>query len=709
MNRNILSRSFLFFLTLLLFISCACQERIEYPVTKTVDVVEDYHGTMVADPYRWMEDESAEDLKSWIEAQNKITSNYLEKFSGREKIKNRLSELWNFPRYSVPQKRGGKYFYSKNDGLQNQSVLYVQETLGGESKLIIDPNRLSEDGTVALSNQVLNQDGTLLAYGLSRSGSDWQEIRIRDIVTGKDYEDVIQWAKFAGIAWTLDKKGFFYNRYPDPTTVPKGKESFHNKVYYHRLGTPQSRDQLVYERPDAPELGFSPQISEDGKYVVLSVFKGTDRENRLYYRDVNSKGTFVRLIDEADANYRFLGSLGSVFFIRTDLGAPRGKVVAIDVTKPQRNNWKEIIPQTENVLSSITIVNNQFVVSYLKDVHHVVKIYTLDGVYVKDIKLPGMGTVSGFSGRGADTEMFFSFTSFLYPPTVFRYDFKEGALSILHPSQLKFDVTQYETKQIFYESKDGTRVPLFITYKKGIKQNGNNPVLLFGYGGFNVSMNPSFSVQRLVWLENGGIYAHAILRGGSEYGEEWHQAGMLGKKQNVFDDFIAAAEWLIENKYTKPSKLAIMGISNGGLLVSACMLQRPDLFGAVICSVPVTDMLRYHKFTVGRFWIGEYGNAETNPDHFKFLYTYSPLHNVKEGVSYPPILTLTADHDDRVVPAHAMKFAATLQVADSGPSPKLVRIETKAGHGGGKPVSKQIDEWTDIYSFLMKTFDMSIK
>lgn len=693
---------------LFVFLSaCTAPERFDYPPARKADVVEDFHGTSVADPYRWMEDESGEELKTWIDGQNRLTVGYLEKFAGRDNIENRLTELWNFPRYTVPYKRGAYYFYSRNDGLQNQSALYMEKELGKEATLVIDPNSLSEDGTVALMNQGVNHDGTLIAYGLSRSGSDWQEIRIKNLKTGKDYDEVIQWCKFAGIAWTHDKNGFFYNRYPDPTTVPKGEESYNNKVYYHRVGTPQSADQLIYERPDARELGFSPMMTLDGKYLVLHVSKGTDRQNRVYYREAASSKPFVRLLDAGDASYRLIGTVGSTFYFRTDLDAPRGRVVAIDLKSPHRKDWKEIIPQSEDVLSSVTMVNNRFAVSYLRDVRHRVILFTRDGAVEKELELPGIGTVSGLSGRPSDTELFFNFTSFLYPPTVFRYDFTTGILSALRDTEIDFDISAYETDQVFFTSKDGTRIPMFLTHRKGLQRNGNNPVLLFGYGGFNVSMNPSFNAARLVWLEHGGIYAQANLRGGGEYGEEWHRAGMLEKKQNVFDDFISAAEWLIENKYTQTSRLAIMGASNGGLLVSASMLQRPKLFGAVVCQVPVTDMLRYHKFTVGRFWVGEYGNAETNPEHFKFMYAYSPLHNVEPGASYPPIFITTADHDDRVVPAHAMKFGATLQAAGGGSTPILVRVETKAGHGGGKPVSKQIEEWRDIYAFLMKTFRMS--
>jgi prolyl oligopeptidase len=685
----------------------AAAQPYRYPPSRHVDVVENYHGTMVADPYRWMEDESSAELKTWIEAQNTLTFGFLENIPERARIKARLTELWNFPRYSVPFKRGNQYFYSKNDGLQNQSVVYRQETLESPPTTVIDPNLLSDDGTVALVNQSYTRDGSLLAYGISRSGSDWQEIRVRDVATGKDFDDVIKWCKFTGIAWTHDKKGFFYNRYPEPGTVPPEEGSYHVKVYWHALGTSQAEDKLVFERPDAKELGYSPFMTEDGKYLVLYVWRGTDPVNGLYYREVGSSGDFVRLIEIDDASFNFIDNVGTTFYLRTNLDAPRGRIIAVDVTNPERKSWKEILPQQDEPISFVASVGNRFVVAFMKDAHHQLKVYEMNGTYVRSIELPTMGTVSGLSGRRNENEMFFGFASFLFPTSIYRYDVATNTVSLFRGSELSFDPSPFETRQVFYRSKDGTRIPMFLTHKKSMTLDGHNPVLLYGYGGFNVNMLPSFSVSRLAWLEHGGVYAHAILRGGSEYGEEWHRAGMLEKKQNVFDDFIAAAEWLVDNGYTSPSRLAIMGGSNGGLLVGACMLQRPELFGAVICQVPVTDMLRYHKFTVGRFWVGEYGNAEQNPDHFKFMYAYSPLHNVKPGVAHPATLITTADHDDRVVPAHAMKFAATLQAADAGKNPILIRVETKAGHGGGKPISKQIDEAADTYAFLMKVLGMS--
>jgi prolyl oligopeptidase len=672
------------------------------------DVIEDYHGTMVADPYRWLENPTSAGTLNWVEAQNAATWQYISAIPARKKIQERMTALWDYPKYSVPVKRGDRYFFHKNTGLQNQSVLYMQHTLQGEAVVVIDPNTLSEDGTTALTNQALSKDGELLAYGISSGGSDWQEIKIRQVDNGTDYPEVIRWCKFSSIAWHHDNQGFFYNRLPEPGTVPEEDQSNYSRVYWHTLDTPQSGDQLIYERPEAKELSFSPIITDDGSYLVLHVWHGTEPENRLYYRDVDSDGPFVRLLDEADAAYNLIGNNGSIFYIQTNLDAPRSRIIAIDLEHPERANWQELIPQQDDVMDFVIMVNNQFVVTYMHDAHHEMKIYTLDGSFVRDITLPTFGSIVEISGKPQHTEMFISFTSFLYPPTVFRYDFLSGTLSLLYGVSIDFDAASYETTQVFYASRDGTRVPMFLTHKKGLKLDGNNPVLLYGYGGFDVSLTPSFTVPTLVWLENGGVYAVANLRGGGEYGEEWHRAGTLENKQHVFDDFIAAAEWLIANKYTSASRLAIQGASNGGLLVAACMLQRPDLFGAVICQVPVIDMLRYHKFTVGRYWISDYGNAETNPDHFKFLYAYSPLHNVKTGVVYPATLILAADTDDRVVPAHAKKFAATLQVANGGNNPILLRIEMKAGHGLGKPTAKVIEERSDILVFLFDRFGMTV-
>jgi len=678
----------------------------DYPAARVGDVVEDYHGTKVADPYRWMENPDAEETVAWVEAQNELTLGYLEAVPVARKIKARLTELVDYPRYTLPQKEGDHYFFRKNTGLQNQSVLYKQAGLDGEPSVLLDPNLLSEDGTVAVSNEFFTKDGTLIAYGLSTSGSDWQEIKIRDVDSGRDYDEVIRWCRFSSIAWTHDNRGFYYNRFPEPGSVPEDERTRHNRVYWHRLDTPQSQDVLVYQRLDAIDLSFYPQVTDDGKYLLLHVYRGTDPRNGVYYRAVRSDGPFVRLSEQGEAAFEFIDNIGSLFYFNTDLDAPRHRIIAIDTKHPARAKWREILPEQDEVLSYATMVNDCFATVHMRDAHDELHVYGLDGELVDQIDLPTLGAVEGISGRKEDREMFVGFTSFLYPFTAFRYDFASHTLSPFRASEAKFDPSGFETKQVFATSRDGTRVPVFITHGKGLKLDGDNPTLLHAYGGFTVNMTPYFSTSRVVWMENGGVFALAVLRGGGEYGETWHQAGMLENKQNVFDDFIAASEWLIENRYTSSEKLAIQGASNGGLLVAACMLQRPELFGAVVSEVPVTDMLRYHRFTVGHYWVPEYGNAEENPEHFEFLHVYSPVHNVKVGVAYPPTLITTADTDDRVVAMHGKKFAAALQAADAGGRPILLRVETKAGHGAGKPTTKRIDEYTDIYTFLFSVFGM---
>lgn len=678
------------------------------PLTrKDTSVIEDYHGTKVADPYRWLEDPNAPETVEWVAAQNAVTADFLEQAAARENIKDRLTALWNYPKYSAPHKEGDNYFFFKNDGLQNQAVLYRQATLDSEPILVLDPNNFSEDGTAALSTYSFSKDGTLMTYGVSQGGSDWEKIKIRQIETGEDYFDVIEWCKFSAIAWKHDNSGFYYRRFPEPGSVAPEDESNFSKVYWHTLNTSQAADVLIYEQPENKELSFDPIITEDGQYLLLNVWHGTDPRNRIYYRELNSDGEFIRLLNEHDAKYQFIDNSDSLFYFETNKDAPRGRIIAIDVNQPEQANWQEIVAEQADVLSMVGTINNQFVVGYMHDAYHQLNLYGLDGFFVGEIELPGIGSIVELTGKREDSEMFVSFTSFLYPTALFRYDFKATKFSLFRQSEINFDPSAYETTQVFYPSKDGTTVPMFLTYKKGLELNGDNPTLLYAYGGFNISLTPSFAVSRLVWLENGGVYAVANLRGGSEYGEEWHEAGMLERKQNVFDDFAAAAEWLVENKYTRKEKLAIMGGSNGGLLVATSMVQRPELFGAVICAVPVTDMLRYHKFTVGRYWVPEYGNAEENAEHFQFLYAYSPLHNVKEAVAYPPTLIATADTDDRVVPLHAKKFAATIQAAHTGDNPILLRIETKAGHGAGKPTAKVIEEQSDIFAFLFKIFGMS--
>src|SRR5213595_2058713 len=685
----------------------AVAQTIQYPPAPKSDVVDDYHGTKVSDPYRGLEDPDAPATRAWIEAENRLTEAYLAGIPARERIRERLRRLWDYPKYGAPFHKAGRYFYFKNDGLQNQSVLYTQAALTGAPAVLLDPNLLSADGTVALSTLAASEDGRLVAYGTSASGSDWEEFRVRDVATGRDLPDHLRWIKFSGASWTKDGAGFFYSRYPQPGDKALSDVNRFQKVYYHRLGTEQTQDVLIYERPDQPDWGFNAEVTDDGRYAVLHVWLGTDRRNRVYYLDLKSPkrprvtGEVVRLLDDFDASYRFIGNDGPVFYFLTDLAAPRKRVLAIDTRPPDRARWREVIPQSEDVLEGVRIIHNLFVANYMHDAHSRLRLFALDGRPLKDIDLPTLGAVASISGERKDDEMFFAFTSFLYPTTIFRYDFTSGATSVFKAPAIDFDPSGYESKQVFYTSKDGTRVPMFITHKKGIKLDGTNPTYLYGYGGFNISLTPSFSVSLLAWLEMGGVYAMPNLRGGGEYGEDWHQAGMHEQKQNVFDDFIAAAEYLIAQRYTSPAKLAIGGGSNGGLLVGAAITQRPELFGAALPAVGVMDMLRFHKFTIGWAWVTEYGSADSAAQ-FPYLYKYSPLHNIKPGTRYPATLITTADHDDRVVPGHSFKFAATIQAAQAGPQPVLIEIETKAGHGAGKPTSKIIEEQADRWAFLVK-------
>ncbi|HIK19508.1 MAG TPA: S9 family peptidase [Synechococcus sp. M44_DOE_062] len=672
-------------------------------------VVDIYHGQPVPDPYRWLEDLDSQQTRAWIEAQNQLTFDYLRQIPARKRLLERLTQLWNYEKYSQPFKEGNRYFYFKNDGLQNQSVLYTQESLEAEARVLLDPNTFSEDGTVALSGIAISRArdssaehaGRYLAYGLSRSGSDWQEWKVRDIETGEDLPDHLRWVKFSGASWTLDGQGFFYSRYDEPAPGSEYESvNYFQKLYYHRLGTPQSQDILVYHRPDQKEWGFAGGVTEDGDYLIISVWRGTDPKNLIFYKDLRDpQSPVVELIREFEAEYSFIGNDGSRFWLLTDQGAPRRRVVAVDLQQPEQ--LQEVIPQAEETLQGISLINNQFVAFYLKDAHTQIKRFALDGRFLGEIPLPGLGSAGGFGGKRYDTETFYTFTSFTTPPTIYRYDFTTGTSTLFRQPQVDFDPSAYEVKQIFYTSRDGTRVPMFITHKKGLELTGSHPTLLYGYGGFGISLTPSFSVSLVAWLEMGGVYAQPNLRGGGEYGEEWHQAGTKLNKQNVFDDFIAAAEWLIAHGYTNPSRLAISGGSNGGLLVGACMTQRPDLFAAALPAVGVMDMLRFPKFTIGWAWISEYGSPE-NPEEFKALYAYSPLHNLKPGTAYPATLITTADHDDRVVPAHSFKFAAALQAAQGGSQPVLIRIETKAGHGAGKPTTKLIEEAADRWAFLVQ-------
>jgi prolyl oligopeptidase len=681
---------------------------LSYPKPKTVEQVDDYHGVKVADPYRWLEDTDSADTHAWVEAENKVTFGYLEQIPYRKAIHDRMMKLWNFERFTVPQQQGGRYFYQHNNGLQNQNVLLVAEALNAEPRQLLDPNTLSSDGTVALAGEAVTDDGKLMAYGTAASGSDWEEWRVRDVDTGKDLPDLIKWVKFSGASWSKDGKGFYYSRYDEPKGTALRDANYFQKLYYHKLGTAQSEDKLIYERPDNKELGFGGSVTNDGHYLVIFVWQGTSPKNRLYYKDLTKPDSeVVKLLDDFDAEYRFIDNDGPVFWIRTDLDAPRGKLIAIDTRHPEKPNWKTVVEQGADKLEDVNVVDNLFLLGYLKDAKTEVRVHDLQGKFLRNADLPGIGTAAGFGGKRKDKETFYSFTSFISPTTIYRYDPAMGKSSIFKQPKVDFDATKYETKQVFYNSKDGTRIPMFLTYKKGLKLDGQNPTLLYAYGGFDISLTPGFSIPTVVWLEMGGIYAQPNLRGGGEYGENWHLAGTKAKKQNVFDDFIAAAEWLIANKYTSTPKLAIRGGSNGGLLIGAMLTQRPDLFGATLPLVGVMDMLRFQKFTIGWAWTSDYGSSD-NADDFKALYAYSPLHNLKPATKYPPTLIATADHDDRVVPGHSFKFAATMQADQAGAAPVLIRIETKAGHGAGKPISKIIDQTADEWSFVAYNLGMSV-
>ncbi len=694
---------------LAIVISSVCAgEKLKYPETKKVDQVDELHGVKVQDPYRWLEDDvrQSKEVAEWVAAENAITSAYLAAIPQRDAIKKRLTELWNYEKFGAPFKAGGRYFYFKNDGLQNQSVLYKLESLNAEPVVLIDPNQWSKDGTVALGSTSFSDDGRFAAYSVAEAGSDWNTWRILEVETGRQLADELKWVKFSGASWTPDNKGFFYSRYDEP---PEGaafqKTNLNQKVYYHRVGSSQSDDVLVYKRPDEPTWGFGTRVTEDGRYLVIEIWKGTDHKYRIVYKDLAEPyGMPVDLIDNFEREYSFIGNEGTTFFFQTDLDAPRKRIVAIDIRKPRE--IREIVRQSKETLAGVDIVGNMFVTSYLKDAKSQVKMYSLDGTFVREVEFPGIGSAGGFGGKRTDTETFYSFSSFATPPTIFRYDLLTGKSTKLRQAQVKFNPDDYTVEQVFYPSKDGTKVPMFIAYKKGIKLDGTNPTLLYGYGGFSISLTPGFSIARLGWLEMGGIYAMPNLRGGGEYGEDWHKQGTKLQKQNVFDDFIAAAEWLIEHKYTSRSKLAIQGGSNGGLLVGACMTQRPELYAACLPAVGVMDMLRFQKFTAGRFWVDDYGSAD-NPDEFKALFAYSPYHNLKPGSKYPATLVTTADTDDRVVPGHSFKFAARLQACQSADAPTLIRIETRAGHGAGKPTDKLIEEVADQWAFLVKNLGMT--
>jgi len=678
--------------------------RLPYPAATRLDHVDDYHGTAVADPYRWLEDLDSPQTQAWIEQENALTESFLATVPRRAGIRDRLTELWNYERYSAPSRHGANYVYSKNTGLQNQAVLYVSPSLDEPGRILLDPNTLSSDGTIALSGLSFSDDGVLMAYSVSASGSDWLQWRVRDVETGIDRPDFIEWSKFSGAAWRKDGSGFFYSRYEQPTSAAQFKDAnYYHQVYFHRLGTAQSEDALVYERPDHKDWNFSSSVSEDGRWLVIHITHGTDPKNRVFVQDLAAGTDVVELLPKADARYNFVGNDDARFYFMTTLDAPKGRVISIELDD---RTPLECIPQTPDVLEDVSIFGDRFIASYLHDAHAEIHECSLDGTMIGPIALPGLGSVGGFGGKRDARETFFSFTSYTTPATIYRYDLTTGASSIVFKPSVAFNTAEYTSEQVFFTSKDGTRVPLFISYKNGVARDGRTPTILYGYGGFDISLTPAFSPAMLVWMEMGGVYAIANLRGGGEYGEEWHLAGTLDRKQNVFDDFIAAADYLIENKWTSTPKLAISGGSNGGLLVGAAMTQRPDLFGAALPSVGVMDMLRFQKFTIGWAWISDYGSPE-DPNQFETLLKYSPLHNLKPGVAYPPTLITTADHDDRVFPAHSFKFAAQLQADQAGDAPVLIRIESKAGHGAGKPTTKVIEEAADRYAFLVRVLAIS--
>ena len=682
-------------------------QSLQYPKAAKDGTVDDYFGVKVADPYRWLENDTSAQTAAWVEAENKVTNAYLQKIPFREKLLKRLTELSNYEKIGAPRKRHGKWYFFRNNGLQNQYVMYQMDELGGEPRVFLDPNTLSTDGTVALKGVYFSNNGRWAAYSISRSGSDWEEFFVIDLKTGQLTSDHIEWAKFSGAAWRGD--GFYYSAYDRPT---EGKE-FSNvnaghKIYYHKIGTPQSDDVLFYQNPTQPMRFYYMSINEEETKMYLYE-AGAGAGNNLFVRDLRQKDSqFIQLTDNMDFQYSPVYDDGDKIYIYTNYGAPKGRVMVADIHKPGINDWQELIPEQQNTLNGVDVINRQFILTYNQDASDHAFVYTLDGRLRHEVKLPMVGSV-GFTGDEKQPECFYSFTSFTMPGTIYRYDMDRNESTLYAQPSLKFRLQDYESRQLFFQSKDGTRVPMFITYKKGLKRNGRNPVFLYGYGGFNIALGPSFSATRIPVLEQGGIYAQVNLRGGSEYGEEWHLAGTKMQKQNVFDDFIAAAEYLISEGYTSKDKLAIVGGSNGGLLVGACMTQRPDLFRVAIPEVGVMDMLRYHKFTIGWNWASDYGTSEDSKEMFEYLRGYSPLHNLKPGTAYPATLVTTADHDDRVVPAHSFKFAATLQECHQGPNPVLIRIDTKAGHGGGKPLAKVLEEQADIYSFILYNLGVKFK
>lgn len=700
----------LFLMVFIVFVSCMNDKKDkkswDYPETKKTDVVDGYFGTEVPDPYRWLENDTSPETKAWVKKQNEVTFSYLESIDFRDDIRQRLKSIWDYPKISAPYHKAGYYFLYKNDGLQNQSVLYYKSNIEDEEKILLDPNKLSEDGTVALAGTSVSDDGKYLAYGISRSGSDWKEYYVKEIESGKVLDDKLEWIKFSGVTWFED--GLFYSRYPEPN---EGKalsaENKNNKIYYHALGDNQANDKLVYEDPAHPDWGFSVGTTDDNKYLIISATESTSG-NALYLKDLQNKPSAIqKIITNFENDYWVVDHIDGKLYVMTNDDASKYRLIAIDPDNPEPENRETVIEEKDFVLRSVKYIGGKLITKYMKDAHTVVKVFDKDGTFLYDVDFPVLGTVYGFGGEKEDTVTFYTVTSFTTPSSVYKYNIQTNTSELYQTSQIDFDAGKYETKQVFYESKDGTKVPMFIVHKKDIELDGTNPTILYGYGGFNISLTPSFSISRLIWLEQGGVYAVANLRGGGEYGKEWHQAGTKMKKQNVFDDFIAAAEYLINKDYTNSDNLAVMGGSNGGLLVGAVINQRPELFQVVVPSVGVMDMLRYHLFTIGKFWASDYGTSSDSKEMFEYLYGYSPLHNIEPGKEYPAVMVKTADHDDRVVPAHSFKYIATLQEKYQGENPVMIRIETKAGHGSGKPTEKIIDEYADMYAFVFDNMDVT--
>ena len=697
------------FLAIIINTLTAKGDTLSYPDSKPGKTIDILHDIKVPDPYRWLEDLNSDQTSTWVKAQSSLTDSYLDAIPGRKALENHLTKLWNVERIGVPSFEGGYYFFSKNNGLQNQSVLYSTKSLDLEPTVLLDPNKLSKDGTVALNSYEVSPNGKYLAYSTSASGSDWVEWKVREISSGKDLSDHLKWSKFSGASWAKNSKGFYYGRFPTPKNGEEMMaQNIHKKVYFHEIGKPQSEDLLVYERPNQPKQGLYAWVTEDGKYLLIQVSQGTDTKNGLFYKDLrNPTSKVIELLSDFDASYDFVTNLGSKFIIRTDLNAPKQKVISIDINEPLSDRWETIIPESTETLRSVSHIGGLFIANYLKDARTEIRRFKTNGNPLPPVKLPGLGTAAGFGGKSDQTETFYYFTSFTSPGAVYRYDVTRNASTLFKAPETQFNRDHYGARQIFATSRDGTKIPMFIVSKKNLKLDGNNPTLLYAYGGFNISLRPSYSPATIAWLDLGGIYVMANLRGGGEYGEEWHQAGMKLKKQNVFDDFIACAEHLISKKFTSSKKLSIAGGSNGGLLVGACMVQRPELYGACLPAVGVMDMLRFHKFTIGWAWQAEYGKPD-DPDDFKNLLKYSPYHNLKPN-NYPATMVITSDHDDRVVPSHSYKFAAALQSSQNGSAPTLIRIESKAGHGAGTPTSKRIEAIVDKYAFLAKALGFEIK